>query len=120
MAGGVFLYGDDERVGHRHADSGGHSLADVSQKAAAPIGGAFTLICLVTGDALGRKPMWGTYSGCGTRGLTSVLVLLPGSIAASSRCGARSRDPSRAARAVAILTLVGALNLPIIKFSVDW
>lgn len=94
-----------------------HPLADVSQKAAAPIGAAFTLVCLITG-ALWGKPMWGTYWVWDAR-LTSVLVLF------LVYCGIVAlwrtiEDPSRAARAVAILTLVGALNLPIIKFSVDW
>lgn len=94
-----------------------HPLADVSQKAAAPIGAAFTLVCLVTG-ALWGKPMWGTYWVWDAR-LTSVLVLF------LVYCGIMALwraidDPNRAARAVAILTLVGFLNLPIIKFSVDW
>jgi len=94
-----------------------HPLADVAAKAAAPIGAAFTLICLVTGSLWGR-PMWGTYWVWDAR-LTSVLVLFLmylGVIALWRTI----EDPSRAARAVAILTLVGALNLPIIKFSVDW
>ncbi|WP_029031093.1 heme ABC transporter permease [Salinarimonas rosea] len=94
-----------------------HPLADVSQKAAAPIGAAFTLVCLITG-ALWGKPMWGTYWVWDAR-LTSVLVLFlvyAGIIALWRTI----EDPSRAARAVAILTLVGALNLPIVKFSVDW
>ena len=51
-----------------------HPLADVSQKAAAPIGAAFTLICLVTGSLWG-KPMWGTYWQWDAR-LTSMLVML--------------------------------------------
>jgi heme exporter protein C len=94
-----------------------HPLADVSQKAAAPIGAAFTLVCLITG-ALWGKPMWGTYWVWDAR-LTSVLVLF------LVYCGIIAlwrtmEDPGRAARAVAVLTLVGALNLPIIKFSVDW
>ena len=94
-----------------------HPLADVSQKAAAPIGAAFTLICLLTGALWGR-PMWGTYWVWDAR-LTSVLVLF------LMYCGILALwraidDPGRAARAVAILTLVGAVNLPIIKFSVDW
>ncbi|HVL71779.1 MAG TPA: heme ABC transporter permease [Beijerinckiaceae bacterium] len=94
-----------------------HPLADVSQKAAAPIGAAFTLICLVTG-ALWGKPMWGTYWVWDAR-LTSVLVLF------LMYCGVLAlwrtiEDPGRAARAVSILTLVGAVNLPVIKFSVDW
>jgi heme exporter protein C len=94
-----------------------HPLADVSAKAAAPIGAAFTFICLVTGMLWGR-PMWGTYWVWDAR-LTSVLVLFLmylGVIALWRTVD----DPSRAGRAVAILTLVGAINLPIIKFSVDW
>jgi heme exporter protein C len=94
-----------------------HPLADVSQKAAAPIGAAFTLICLLTGAFWG-KPMWGTYWVWDAR-LTSVLVLF------LMYCGVLAlwrtiEDPGRAARAVSILTLVGAVNLPVIKFSVDW
>jgi heme exporter protein C len=94
-----------------------HPLADVSQKAAAPIGAAFTLICLVTGSLWG-KPMWGTYWVWDAR-LTSVLVLF------LMYCGTLAlwqaiEEPVRAARAVAILTLVGAINVPIVKFSVDW
>ena len=94
-----------------------HPLADVAAKAAAPIGAAFTLICLVTGSLWGR-PMWGAYWVWDAR-LTSVLVLFLmylGVIALWRTVD----DPSRAGRAVAILTLVGAINLPIIKFSVDW
>src|SRR6186713_1113897 len=94
-----------------------HPLADVSGKAAAPIGAAFTFLCLVTGSLWGR-PMWGTYWVWDAR-LTSVLVLFLmylGVIALWRTV----EDPSRAARAAAILTLVGAINLPIIKFSVDW
>ena len=94
-----------------------HPLADVAAKGAAPIGAAFTLLCLVTGSLWGR-PMWGAYWVWDAR-LTSVLVLFLmylGVIALWRTVD----DPSRAARAAAILTLVGALNLPIIKFSVDW
>ena len=94
-----------------------HPLADVAAKAAAPIGAAFTLICLVTGMLWGR-PMWGAYWVWDAR-LTSVLVLFLmylGVIALWRTVD----DPSRAGRAAAILTLVGAINLPIIKFSVDW
>jgi heme exporter protein C len=94
-----------------------HPLADVTAKAAAPIGAAFTLLCLVTGSLWGR-PEWGTYWVWDTR-LTSELILLLlylGVIALWRTV----EDPSRAARAVAVLTLVGAINLPIIKFSVDW
>jgi heme exporter protein C len=94
-----------------------HPLADVAAKAAAPIGAAFTLLCLVTGSLWGR-PEWGTYWVWDAR-LTSELVLLLlylGVIALWRTV----EDPSRAARAAAILTLVGAIDLPIIKFSVDW
>lgn len=94
-----------------------HPLADVSQKAAAPIGAAFTLICLVTGALWGR-PMWGTYWVWDAR-LTSVLVLFLVYLGIMA-LWRTIEDPNRAARAVAILTLVGALNLPIIRFSVDW
>jgi len=94
-----------------------HPLADVAAKAAAPIGAAFTLQCLITGSLWGR-PMWGTYWVWDGR-LTSVLVLFLmylGVIALWRTI----EDPSRGARAAAVLTLVGAINLPIIKFSVDW
>jgi heme exporter protein C len=94
-----------------------HPLADVAAKAAAPLGAAFTFLCLVTGSLWGR-PMWGTYWVWDGR-LTSVFVLFLMYLGVLALW--RSvEDPSRAARAVAILTLVGAINLPIIKFSVDW
>jgi len=94
-----------------------HPLADVAAKTAAPIGAAFTLLCLITGSLWGR-PMWGTYWVWDAR-LTSelLLFLLYLGVIALWRS---VEDPSRAARAAAILTLVGALDLPIIKFSVDW
>jgi heme exporter protein C len=94
-----------------------HPLADVAAKTAAPIGAALTFMCLVTGALWGR-PMWGTYWVWDAR-LTSVLILFLmylGVIALWRTVD----DPSRAGRAAAILTLVGAVNLPIIKFSVDW
>jgi heme exporter protein C len=94
-----------------------HPLADVAGKSAAPIGAMFTFMCLVTGSLWGR-PMWGTYWVWDAR-LTSVLVLFLmylGVIALWRTV----EDPARAGRAAAILTLVGAINLPIIKFSVDW
>lgn len=94
-----------------------HPLADVSAKAAAPIGAAFTFLALVTGSLWG-KPMWGTWWEWDAR-LTSVLVLFImylGLIALWRTI----EDPTRAARAAAVLTLVGTVNLPIIKFSVDW
>jgi heme exporter protein C len=94
-----------------------HPLADVAAKAAAPLGAAFTLMCLLTGSLWGR-PMWGTYWVWDAR-LTSVLILFLmylGVIALWRTID----DPARAARAAAVLTLVGAINIPIIKFSVDW
>ncbi len=94
-----------------------HPLADVAAKAAAPLGAAFTFLALVTGSLWGR-PMWGTYWEWDAR-LTSVLVLFLMYLGVMALWRAVD-DPSRAARAAAILTLVGAINLPIIKFSVDW
>jgi heme exporter protein C len=94
-----------------------HPLADAAQKAAAPLGAGFTFVCLVTGSLWG-KPMWGTYWVWDAR-LTSELVLLIiylGLIALWRSI----EEPARAAKAAAILTLVGAVDLPIIKFSVDW
>jgi heme exporter protein C len=94
-----------------------HPLADVAAKTAAPIGAAFTFLCLFTGSMWGR-PMWGTYWQWDAR-LTSVLVMFImylGLIALWRSV----EEPTRAGRAAAILTLVGAINLPIIKFSVDW
>jgi heme exporter protein C len=94
-----------------------HPLADVSAKAAAPLGAAFTALCLITGMLWGR-PMWGTYWVWDAR-LTSMLLLFflyLGHIALSRAYD----DPERGDRAAAILGLVGVINLPIIKFSVDW
>ena len=94
-----------------------HPLADVSAKAAAPIGAAFTLLALLTGSLWG-KPMWGTYWVWDAR-LTSVLILLflyMGLIALRSSID----EEAAAAKLTAILGLVGVAILPIIKFSVDW
>jgi len=94
-----------------------HPLADVSAKAAAPLGAAFTLIALVTGSLWG-KPMWGTWWVWDAR-LTSVFILFLmylGLIALHRAID----DPSKAARVSAVLILVGFVNIPIIKFSVDW
>lgn len=94
-----------------------HPLADVSGKAAAPIGAAFTFICLVTGSLWGR-PTWGTYWVWDAR-LTSMLVLLLLYLGVLALYWT-AEEPGRGSRAAAILSLVGAVNLPIIKFSVDW
>ena len=94
-----------------------HPLADVSAKAAAPIGAAFTALALATGSIWG-KPMWGTWWVWDAR-LTSVLILFflyLGLIALWQAI----EEPARAGRAAAILALVGFVNVPIIKFSVDW
>lgn len=94
-----------------------HPLADVSARAAAPIGAAFTFLSLITGSLWG-KPMWGTYWVWDAR-LTSVLVLFVMYLGLIALWRTMD-DPIRAGKAAAILTLVGAVNLPIIKFSVDW
>ena len=94
-----------------------HPLADVSAKAAAPIGAAFTLLALITGSLWG-KPMWGTYWVWDAR-LTSVLILFflyLGLMALRSSL----EDESLAAKQTAVLGLAGVVILPIIKFSVDW
>lgn len=93
-----------------------HPLADVSIRAAAPIGAAFTLICLITGSLWGR-PMWGTWWVWDAR-LTSVFVLMLMYLGIIALQRAMD-DPAKAARPVAILVLVGSVNIPIIKFSVD-
>src|SRR5260221_5400045 len=94
-----------------------HPLADIAAQAAAPLGAAFTLLCLVTGSLWG-EPMWGTWWGWDAR-LTSMLVLFFLYLGYLALVGAFD-DQTRGARAGAILALVGAVNLPIIKFSVDW
>ncbi len=94
-----------------------HPLADVAARATAPIGAAFTALALVTGSLWG-KPMWGTWWVWDAR-LTSVLILLflfLGYMALN----AAFDDPRRGARASGILAIVGVVNVPIIKFSVDW
>ena len=94
-----------------------HPLADVAAKAAAPLGAVFTLLALVTGSLWG-KPMWGTYWVWDAR-LTSVFILFLmylGLIALNRAI----EDPSKGARVTAVLILVGFINIPIIKFSVDW
>jgi heme exporter protein C len=94
-----------------------HPLADVAAKAAAPLGAAFTLVALVTGSLWG-KPMWGTYWVWDAR-LTSffILFLMYLGLIALNRA---IDDPSKGARLTAVLILVGFVNIPIIKFSVDW
>jgi heme exporter protein C len=94
-----------------------HPLADVALKAAAPIGATFTALALITGSIWG-KPMWGAWWVWDAR-LTSVFVLFLMYLGIIALTRALD-DPSRSARAAAIMTLVGFINIPIIKFSVDW
>lgn len=94
-----------------------HPLADVAGKAAAQIGVAFCFLCLITGSLWGR-PTWGTYWDWDPR-LTSVLVLFLLYLGVLALWRA-IEDPNRAGRAAAILALVGFVNVPIVKFSVDW
>ncbi len=94
-----------------------HNLADLGAKAAAEIGAAFTALCLITGSIWGR-PTWGTWWEWDGR-LTSVLVLFflyLGYLALRNSID----DKNKAAKAAAILCLVGAVNIPIIRFSVVW
>jgi heme exporter protein C len=94
-----------------------HPLADIAARSAAPLGAGFTLLCLVTGSLWG-EPMWGTWWVWDAR-LTSVLVLFFLYLGYIALVNAFD-EPTRGARAGAILALVGIVNLPIIKFSVDW
>ncbi len=94
-----------------------HPLADVSAKAAAPIGAAFTFLALLTGSLWG-KPMWGTYWVWDAR-LTSVLILFFLYLGLMA-LRAALEDESAAAKLTAVLALVGVTILPIIKFSVNW
>src|SRR6187401_2696952 len=94
-----------------------HPLADVSGKAAAPIGAAFTFICLITGSLWGR-PAWGTYWVWDAR-LTSELVLLFLYFGVIGLYQA-SEDQRAGARAACLLALIGIVNLPIIHYSVKW
>lgn len=94
-----------------------HPVADIAAREAAPLGAGFTLLCLVSGSLWG-KPMWGTWWVWDAR-LTSVLVLFFLYLGYIALVNAFD-EPGRGARAGAILALVGVVNLPIIKFSVDW
>jgi heme exporter protein C len=94
-----------------------HPLADLAAVEIGPVGAGFTALCLLTGSIWG-KPMWGAWWVWDAR-LTSVLVLFflyLGHIAL-----VRAFDNlERGYRSGAILALIGVVNLPIIKFSVDW
>jgi len=94
-----------------------HALADAAAQAAAPLGAAFTFLALATGSLWGR-PMWGAWWVWDAR-LTSVLVLFLFYIAYMA-LRASLDDEAKAARASAILALVGLVNLPIVHYSVEW
>ncbi|MBT3238795.1 MAG: heme ABC transporter permease [Rhodospirillaceae bacterium] len=94
-----------------------HPLADLIAKSTAPIGASFAFLSLLTGSLWG-KPMWGTYWVWDAR-LTSMLVLLFLYLGYMALIEAFD-DPTRGTRASSILVLVGVVNVPIIKFSVDW
>jgi len=94
-----------------------HPLAHLSAQAAAPIGACFTFLCLATGSLWG-KPMWGAWWVWDAR-LTSVLVLFFLYLGFMALHNAFD-DPARGEKSAAILSLVGFVNVPIIKFSVDW
>lgn len=92
-------------------------LAEVIAASSAPLGASFTFLALVTGSLWG-KPMWGTWWVWDAR-LTSELILLflyLGVIALNSAI----EDKRTAARASAVLALVGVVNIPIIHYSVEW
>ncbi len=94
-----------------------HPLADVSAKSAAPLGAAFAFASIATGAVWG-KPMWGAYWVWDAR-LTSMLILLFMYLGLIALWRAID-DPVRASRVAAISILIGVINIPIIKFSVDW
>jgi heme exporter protein C len=94
-----------------------HVLAELYVKAAAPLGAGFTFICLVTGSLWGR-PMWGTWWAWDAR-LTSMLILLFLYAGYMALQGAFD-DEQKGLDAGAGLVLLGVINIPIIKFSVDW
>ena len=92
-------------------------LSDMIAISAAPIGAAFTFICLVTGSLWG-KPTWGTWWVWDAR-LTSVLILFFFYLGYMALYNAYD-DRVRAGKTAAVLALVGFINVPIVKFSVDW
>ncbi|MBJ7447376.1 MAG: cytochrome c biogenesis protein CcsA [Brevundimonas sp.] len=95
-----------------------HPLADAAARAAALPGTAYTFLALITGSLWG-KPMWGAFWVWGDARLMSELVLLLFYIGYMA-LRASIDDEAKAARAAAVLGLVGLINLPIVKFSVDW
>jgi heme exporter protein C len=94
-----------------------HPLADAAAKAAAPIGAAFCFLALVTGSLWGR-PMWGTWWEWDAR-LTSMFVLMLLYLGYMAVWRAFD-DPQRGAVLARVVALVGVINVPIVKFSVNW
>lgn len=94
-----------------------HPLAELSVRAIAPVGAMFAAICLVTGSIWGR-PTWGTWWVWDGR-LTSMLVLFLLYLGVIALCRAYD-DEARGLKAAGLLAIVGTINLPIIKFSVEW
>ncbi len=94
-----------------------HPLADLAAKASSPVGACFTFIALATGSLWG-KPMWGAWWVWDAR-LTSMLILFFLYLGHMALANA-FEDSERGAKSAAILALVGVINVPIIKFSVDW
>jgi heme exporter protein C len=95
-----------------------HSLADVAARAMAPVGAVLAALCLITG-AIWGEPTWGTWWYWGDARLTSMLVLFITYVGYLALWGA-VEDEARAAKLAAILCLVGLINLPIIRYSVEW
>lgn len=94
-----------------------HPLADIALRAMAPVGALFALLTLVTGSLWG-KPMWGAWWVWDAR-LTSMLILFFFYVAVIALVNGFDRA-ERGSRPAALLALVGVLNVPIVKFSVDW
>jgi heme exporter protein C len=94
-----------------------HPLADVAAKTAAPIGAVFCFLSLATGSLWG-KPMWGAWWVWDAR-LTSMFVLMLLYIGYMA-IWAAIEEPHRAAMIARVVALVGFINVPIVKFSVDW
>ena len=94
-----------------------HPLADILSRSIAPVGALFSLLTLLTGSIWGR-PMWGTWWVWDAR-LTSMLILFIFFLGYIALSNAFERN-ERGSRPAALLAIVGSINLPIVKFSVDW
>ncbi len=94
-----------------------HPLADILSRSIAPVGALFSLLTLLTGSIWGR-PMWGTWWVWDAR-LTSMLVLFIFFLGYIALSNAFEKN-ERGSRPAALLAIVGSINLPIVKFSVDW